>query len=116
MKLEKFESIIRKVVREEIDMAMGKVIKEIKSNNSPLIEERSHVNGKGEAPIVNSPVTGNKSIDQLLRETAASFGNPSVLGENEIPSTFSTNDPTQAFIKDYSAVMDKIENKENFRP
>ena len=118
MKLNAFEKIIRKVVREEIDYALRReiaLLKEelvkpnipsttIKADNNPLKEEFRQKIAQ-QMPSFN---TGNGTLDSLLNETAVT---PSA---QEI---FDANDPVNQFInKDYGPLMKAMDTKKNFRP
>ena len=118
MKLNAFEKIIRKVVREEIDYALRReiaILKEelvkpnsnslsTKTDNKPLKEEfRQKI--VQQMPSFN---TGNGTLDSLLNETAVTPSNEEI---------FNANDPINQFInKDYSPLLKAMENKKNFRP
>ena len=118
MKLNAFEKIIRKVVREEIDYALRREITSLKEELSgvkPVIaEKKENKAAKAEfrqkiqqqMPSFN---TGNGTLDSLLNETAVS---PSA------EEVFKTNDPVNQFLnKDYSGLMAAMDKKkEHFRP
>jgi len=118
MKLNAFEKIIRKVVREEIDYALRReiaLLKEELSGIKPVIvEKKENKEAKAEfrqkiqqqMPSFN---TGNGTLDSLLNETAVS---PSA------EEVFNTNDPVNQFLnKDYSGLMAAMDKKkEHFRP
>ena len=119
MKLNAFEKIIRKVVREEIDYALRReiaLLKEelVKPNLAPQITESESNPTKEEfrqkikqqMPTFN---TGNGTLDSLLSETALA---PSP------EETFAANDPVNEFLnKDYSNLMNAMDKKkEHFRP
>ena len=120
MKLNAFEKIIRKVVREEIDYALRREIallkEELIQNPKPQITE-SKLNPSNEEfkkkirdQIIPSNFnTGNGTLDSLLSETALA---PS------LEDTLSSNDPVNQFInKDYSELMGAMnKKKEHFRP
>jgi glycerate kinase len=118
MKLNAFEKIIRKVVREEIDYALRReiaLLKEELSGVKPVIaEKKENKAAKAEfrqkiqqqMPSFN---TGNGTLDSLLNETAMS---------PDPEETFAVNDPVNQFInKDYGPLMEAM-NKKNthFRP
>ena len=118
MKLNAFEKIIRKVVREEIDYALRReiaLLKEELSGVKPVIaEKKENKAAKAEfrqkiqqqMPSFN---TGNGTLDSLLSETALT---PTP------EDTFMANDPVNQFInKDYSGLMAAMDKKkEHFRP
>ena len=117
MKLNTFEKIIRKVVREEIDYALRRelaLLKEELSTNKPIIKEK--VEDKATKEEFRSKIqqqlpnfnTGNNTLDSLLSETA---NTPSP------EDTFSANDPVNKFInKDYGPLMEAMNKNKNFRP
>jgi hypothetical protein len=118
MKLNVFEKIIRKVVREEIDYALRReiaLLKEELSGNKPIIKEKKEDKAavtefrqkiQQQMPSFN---TGNGTLDSLLSETALT---PTP------EDTFIANDPVNQFInKDYSELMTAMDKKkEHYRP
>lgn len=119
MKLNAFEKVIRKVVREEIDYALRREIALLKeelnqtssttltskpANNQVKEEFRQKI--QQQMPSFN---TGNGTLDSLLNETALSPTPEEV---------FDSNDPVNQFInKDYSPLMKAMDKKkEHFRP
>ena len=117
MKLNTFEKIIRKVIREEIDYALRRelaLLKEELSNTKPIIKEKiedekakTDFRAKITQQLPNFN-TGNNTLDSLLNETAVS---PS---QEEI---FETNDPVNQFInKDYGPLLKAMDKSKNFRP
>lgn len=117
MKLNTFEKIIRKVIREEIDYALAReftLLKEQLHNNSSIINEK--IKDKKSKDNFREKITeqlpnfntGNNTLDSLLNETAIT---PS---KEEI---FEANDPVNQFInKDYGPLLKAIEKNKNFRP
>ena len=121
MKINAFEKIIRKVVREEIDHALRREIVLLKeelvtqptqqrvietTNNTQEIEDfRAKLREQIPPPNFN---TGNNTLNSLLSETAVT---PTP------EQTFAANDPVNQFLnKDWSPVMKAIEKKKEFRP
>ena len=120
MKLNSFEKIIRKVVREEIDYALRREIALLKEELTPQPQQRivesqsnpqevedfrSKLRAQMPPPNFN---TGNDTLNSLLSETATA-PNPE--------QTFAANDPVNQFInKDYSQLMTAIDKKKEFRP
>ena len=120
MKLSAFEKIIRKVVREEIDHALRREIALLKEelNTQPqqrVVESkvdsqeaesfRAKLREQMPPPNFN---TGNDTLNSLLSETAMA---PTP------EQTFAANDPINQFVnKDYSAVMQAIDKKKDYRP
>jgi len=123
MKINAFEKIIRKVVREEIDHALRREIALLKeelvtqptqqrvvetTNNTQEVEDfRAKL--KSQMPPPNFNGSGNNNaLNSLLNETAMS-PTPEQM--------FNTNDPVSQFVnKDWSPVMKAIEKKKEFRP
>ena len=120
MKLSAFEKIIRKVVREEIDHALRREIAllkeelntqpqqrvvETKTNSQEAENFRAKLREQMPPPNFN---TGNNTLNSLLSETAMA---PTP------EQTFAANDPINQFLnKDYSAVMQAIDKKKDYRP
>ena len=120
MKLNAFEKIIRKVVREEIDHALRREIAllkeeltqqpqqrvvESKVDTQEVEDFRNKLRAQMPPPNFN---TGDDTLNSLLSETAMA---PTP------EQTFAANDPVNQFLnKDYSQVMKAIDNKKNFRP
>lgn len=120
MKLNAFEKLIRKVVREEIDYALRREIKSLKEELTPKNTQqlseapdnqkevenfRAQLKAQMPPPTFN---TGNNTLNNLLAETAMT---PSP------EEMFDANDPVNQFInKDYSQIMSAIDNKKQFRP
>ncbi len=121
MKLNAFEKIIRKVVREEIDYALRReiaLLKEELSSSNTVVAERKNEPAPEEfrqklkeqftPPSFNS---GDATLDSLLRDTAM---NSAPL--NSEPA-YNPNDPVNQFLnKDYSQLMEAIDKKKNYRP
>ena len=120
MKLSAFEKIIRKVVREEIDHALRREIALLKEelNTQPqqrIVETKTDPqeakNFKAKLREQMPPPnfnTGNNTLNSLLSETAMA---PTP------EQTFAANDPINQFLnKDYSAVMQAIDKKKDYRP
>ena len=143
MKLSVFKKLIREVVREELDYSFSRLRKElkeivVKSNNSNVSKARTHttqdtslqslmdgsVSTDSNIPITNSnvpvPKTKNKVLNSLLTETANSEDWKTI---NSEPKVESVQDNTSelpehlanAFTKDYSGVMKKVNEKAKFK-
>jgi hypothetical protein len=138
MKLELFEKLIRKVVREEVDMAIERHSKSINERLNEIsiqkpINNTSHMGfdpTKLEVPV-NKLANGIK--DPSLREI---FENTDPLDDNKVTSVLDNfrnlqesafnsespnpspipKGPEAAFMKDYSGLMKAIDEKKNFRP
>ena len=145
MKLSIFKKMIREVIREELDYKFNRLRKElkeivVKSNNSNVSKARTHTTqdtslrnlmdsggrSNSDIPITNSnvpvPKTKNKVLNSLLTETANSDDWKTVEGKDEA-EVQSVQDNTEqlpehlanAFTKDYSGVMKKVNEKAKFR-
>ena len=145
MKLSVFKNMIREVIREELDYKFSRLRKElkeivVKSNNSNVSKARTHTTQdtslqslmdsggrtNSDIPITNSnvpvPKTTNKVLNQLLAETANSEDWKTVEGKGEA-EVQSVQDNTEqlpehlanAFTKNYSKVMKKVEKKAKFK-
>jgi len=138
MKLSVFKKLIREVIREELDYKFSRLRKElkeivVKSNNSNVSKVRTHTtqdtslqnlmdsdgSSNSNIPI---PKTKNKVLNSLLTETANSEDWKTVQGNGEAEvqsvqdNTSELPDHLQnAFTKDYSEVMNKVEEKAKFK-
>ena len=143
MKLSVFKNMIREVIREELDYKFNRLRKElkeivVKSNNSNVSRARTHTtqdtslqnlmegstSTDSNIPITNSnvpvPKTKNKVLNSLLTETANSEDWKTI---NSEPKVKSVQDNTSelpehlanAFTKDYSGIMKKVEEKAKFK-
>ena len=143
MKLSIFKKMIREVIREELDYKFSRLRKElkeivVKSNNSNVSKARTHTTqdtslqnlmdssgrSNSDIPITNSnvpvPKTKNKVLNSLLTETANSEDWKTI---NSEPKVESVQDNTSelpehlanAFTKDYSGVMKKVDEKAKFK-
>ena len=145
MKLSVFKKLIREVVREELDYKFTRLRKElkeivVKSNNSNVSKARTHTtqdtslqnlmdsggSSNSNTPITNSnvpvPKTKNKVLNSLLTETANSEDWKTVEGKGEAEVQSVQDNTSQlpehlanAFTKDYSGVMKKVEEKAKFK-
>ena len=121
MKINAFEKIIRKVVREEIDYALRReiaLLKEELSTSNTVVTERKNEPAPEEfrqklkeqftPPNFNS---GDATLDSLLRDTAMNST------PMEAEPQYNPQDPVNQFAnKDYSQLMEAIDNKKNYRP
>ena len=135
MKLSVFKKLIREVIREELDYKFDRLRKElneivVKSNTSSMSKARSKSSEdmsmknivKASTKNVAMPKTTNKVLNQLLEETAQSDDWKTVEGKGEA-EVQSVQDNTEklpehlanAFTKDYSKVMKKVEEKAEFK-
>ena len=135
MKVNIFKKLIREVVREELDYkfcALEKKLDEVlvSSNNSSLVEDSvSQPTASSYKKMMADPVKTNKPIppltkdsilNDILNETAAAGDWKNIDREAEVKSV---KDSTQnlpdhladALNKDYSQVMQKVEEKARFK-
>ena len=143
MKLSVFKNMIREVIREELDYKFSRLRKElkeivVKSNNSNVSKARTHTtqdtslqnlmdsgpSSNPNIPISNSnvsvPKTKNKVLNSLLTETANSEDWKTIEGETEVESVQDHTSElpehlANAFNKDYSNVMKKVDEKVKFK-
>ena len=143
MKLSVFKKLIREVIREELDYKFSRLRKElkeivVKSNVTNVSKastnttqdtslqnlmvtdsSRSNTNIPTNRNI-NAPKTNNKVLNQLLSETAQSDDWKTVEGKGEVQSVQDNTSElpdhlANAFNKDYSEVMKKVEEKDKFK-
>jgi len=133
MKSKTFENLIRKVVREEIDYALGRELKslreDLRNELKPTIVEQEEKHTEipntiksslrdqimGNEPIKQHPkqnYTSNGALNDLLNETAQGDTNTQTAMAPSVMET--ANMPTQvaeAVTRDYSDLMKAINNK-----
>ena len=136
MKLSAFKKLIREVIREELDYKFTRLEKKLNEvivtgNNVNLVKaKRQATQDTSLKKTVNSPVdssvptpkTNNSVLNKLLKETAQSDDWKTVEGNGEA-EVQSVQDNTEqllehlanAFTKDYSEVMKKVEEKDTFK-
>ena len=136
MKLSAFKKLIREVIREELDYKFSRLEKKLNEvivtgNNVNLVKaKRQATQDTSLKKTVNSPVdssvptpkTNNSVLNKLLKETAQSDDWKTVEGKGEA-EVQSVQDNTEqlpehlanAFTKDYSKIMKKVEEKDNFK-
>ena len=140
MKLSAFKKLIREVIREELDYKFSQLEKKLNEvivtgNNVNIVKDkRQTTQDTSIKKMVNSPVqqlvdssvsapkTNNSVLDKLLKETAQSDDWKTVEGKGEA-EVQSVQDNTEqlpehlanAFTKDYSKIMKKVEEKDNFK-
>ena len=144
MKLSIFKKMIRDIIREELDYKFNRLRKELKevvvsSNNVDLNKARTHttqdtslksmMNGSTgtdsnittTTKSVPSPKTNNNVLNSLLEETAQSDDWKTVEGKGEEVQSVQDNTSelpehlANAFTKDYSDVMKKVDEKDRFK-
>ena len=134
MKLSAFKKLIREVIREELDYKFTRLEKKLNEvivtgNNVNLVKaKRQATQDTSLKKTVNSPVdssvptpkTNNSVLNKLLKETAQSDDWKTVEGEVEVQSV--QDNPQElpehlanAFTKDYSNVMKKVDEKAKFK-
>ena len=131
MKVNIFKKLIRDIIREELDnkfLAVEKKLDEVLVSNksSSIVEDRvpQHNLSPSEknTPTSNTrvPMTKDSILNDILKETAHSGEWKNINKEAETKSVVddAQNLPehlANAFTKDYSGVMKKVEEKEKFR-
>ena len=144
MKLSLFKNMIRSIIREELDYKFSRLRKElkeivVKSNVTNVSKASTNTtqdtslqnlmvtdSSRSDTNIptnrnINAPKTNNKVLNQLLSETAQSDDWKTVEGKgvevqsvqdniSELPEHLAN-----AFNKDYSEVMKKVEEKDKFK-
>ena len=141
MKAKKFENLIRKVVREEIDYALRREIKSLKEDlrddlkpnivehTERMVEVPNEVKNSLREKIMGKPVAKknfveNSTLNDLLNETAAgdtnlesgnapiSLSQPFATGAPLPMDTAGMPDPVaKAVTRDYSSLMKAIDKK-----
>jgi len=131
MKLSIFKKVIREVVREEIEYGIKGLRKELKevlvsSINKDMLEETTSittskpVQPKSRPIEKRVPMTKNSILNDILKETADAGDWKDINKEAEVKSV---KDETaglpdhlaEALNKDYSQVMQKVEEKSKFK-
>ena len=131
MKLSIFKKIVREVVREEIEYGIKGLRKELKevlvsSINKDMLEETTSittskpVQPKSRPIEKRVPMTKNSILNDILKETADAGDWKDINKEAEVKSV---KDETaglpdhlaEALNKDYSQVMQKVEEKSKFK-
>ena len=134
MKVNIFKKLIREVVREELDYKFSSLEKKldevlVKSSSNSIVEDRlpQPVSSQPKKQPVSAappqskaaPLTKDSILNDILNETANSGEWQNIEKEAEVKSVV---DNTQnlpehladAFTKDYSGVMKKVEEKAKF--
>ena len=136
MKLSAFKKLIREVIREELDYKFSRLEKKLNEvivtgNNVNLVKaKRQTTQDTSIKKTVNSPVdssvptpkTNNSVLNKLLKETAQSDDWKTVEGKGEAEVQSVQDNPQElpehlanAFTKDYSEVMKKVDEKAKFK-
>ncbi len=139
MKVNIFKKLIRDIIREELDYKFSRLEKKlnevlVNGNTNSIVEDRApqlnssstkKTNTQSKVPTPTLPqsnpvLTKDSILNDILAETAASDDWKKI---NEEPQAQSVTDNTQnlpehlteAFTKDYSQVMKKVEEKARFK-
>ena len=139
MKVNIFKKLIREVVREELDYKFSRLEKKldevlVSSNSNSLVEDTASqltssstekTNTQAQVPTstlpsTNTALTKDSILNDILAETAANDDWKKI---NEEPQVQSVTENTQglpdhlanALNKDYSQVMQKVEEKAKFK-
>ena len=140
MKAKVFEKLIRKIIREEIDYALSREIRNLKEDlrsNTSIIEENKNLSLKqkgslkekimGQTPVkkhINQQYTSNSTLNNLLNETAMGDTNlnsnmspVSMEGEfntiGDVPVEAAPQEVVNAVTRDYSDLMKAIDKRKN---
>jgi len=129
MKLSLFKKLIREVIREELDYKFSRLEKKLNevidsSNSTDLLSARpntTQVKETKKSPKVPVPSAGNSVLNEILAETASNDDWKKI--EQETVPVESVQDKTsnlpehlqEAFNKNYTEVMDKVEEKARFK-
>lgn len=129
MKLSLFKKLIREVIREELDYKFSRLEKKlneviVSSNSTDLLSaspNTTQVKETKKLPKVPVPSAGNSVLNEILAETASNDDWKKI--EQETAPVESVQDKTsnlpehlqEAFNKNYTEVMDKVEEKARFK-
>jgi hypothetical protein len=127
MKVNIFKKLIREVVREELDYKFSALEKKL---DEVLVSNRSDVIVEDRAPqpvssppkkqsVSSAPLTKDSILNDILNETAHSGEWKNIEKESEVQSVTDNTEGlpehlSEAFTKDYSQVMKKVEEKAKF--
>ena len=135
MKVNIFKKLIREVIREELDYKFSSLEKKldevlVSSRSNSIVEDKASqptatpprkVPAQA-APSVDSaaPLTKDSILNDILSETASSGEWQNIEKEAEVKSVVDNtqnlpNHLADAFTKDYSNVMKKVDEKAKFR-
>ena len=124
MKLSQFKSMLRELIREEVQLAVRTEIKKLNEVKQPTPKPNQALQiNKRTTPLVtlDEPFTNiGGTLGSLLNETAqsmAGFGEEPVEQANPDFPTIGSS-ATDMFVKDYSSILKKSEelSNSNFRP
>ena len=135
MKVNIFKKLIREVVREELDYKFSSLEKKldevlVKSSSNSIVEDRvpQPVSSQPKKQPVSAappqspaaPLTKDSILNDILAETAHSGEWKNIEKEGEVQSVTDNTEGLPDFLskainKDYSAVMNKLEEKDRFK-
>jgi hypothetical protein len=135
MKVNIFKKLIREVVREELDYKFSRLEKKldevlVKSNSNSIVEDKAVQpisSPSKKQPVLAAPkktpaapLTKDSILNDILKETAHAGDWKDIEKEAEVKSVKDTTDGLPDFLsnainKDYSAVMNKLEEKDRFK-
>ena len=135
MKVNIFKKLIREVVREELDYKFSSLEKKldevlVKSSSNSIVEDRvpQPVSSQPKKQPVSAappqssaaPLTKDSILNDILAETAHSGEWKNIEKEGEVESVTDNTEGLPDFLsnainKDYSAVMNKLEEKDRFK-
>jgi len=135
MKVNIFKKLIREVVREELDYKFSVLEKKldevlVSSSSNSIVEDRAPQPTASPSPKVPAsaavkpnpaaPLTKDSILNDILNETAQSGEWKNIEKEGEVQSVTDNTQGLPDFLsnainKDYSAVMNKLEEKDKFR-
>lgn len=113
MKLREFSEMLRKIVREEVQLAVRKELKTLTESAKPIQQKKQSQQPKPQRshPLVtlDSPFGGNTDnpINSLLQETANSMNGFGDEAEQANPDFPLGSSGTDMFIKDYSSILER---------
>ena len=136
MKVNIFKKLIREVVREELDYKFSVLEKKldevlVSSNSNSIVEDRAPqpvsspqkkqpVSATAPQSKATQPLTRDSILNDILNETAQSGEWKNIEKEGEVQSVTDNTQGLPDFLsnainKDYSAVMNKLEEKDRFK-
>jgi len=130
MKVNIFKKLIREVVREELDYkfsALEKKLDEVlvSSRSNSIVEDRApqptaSPTGKNPVSDTKVPITKDSILNDILAETAANDDWKKITEEPQVQSVTENTQGlpehlANALNKDYSQVMQKVEEKAKFK-
>jgi len=135
MKVNIFKKLIREVVREELDYKFSRLEKKldevlVSSRSNSIVEDKAPqptapsvkkmMEEKSPKSVSKAPLTKDSILNDILNETAQSGEWKNIDKETETKSVTDNTQGlpehlTEAFTKDYSQVMKKVEEKAKFK-